>query len=233
MKVFCCHTLAHEVLLRSYFLPSLPEGFDPQIFTVDLAGPGDFSSVEYLECLYRKANLIERSMADHPNEVLIWSDVDVAFLDVSPSEITKILEESGKELLFQRETPRGDYVNPGFMVCRSTPHVLDFYRRVSQRMATAAVKNDQPIINEMLKTETSLPWGRLPAAFYARTHGWPPPARLAIYHANNTVGKDAIGQKIRQFEELNILRKHRWLALLWLGIQRVPGKLARLARGRN
>jgi hypothetical protein len=51
---------------------------------------------------------------------------------------------------------------------------------------------------------------------------------LALYHANCTTGRDGLGQKIRQLEELKWIRRHRRWALLWLGSPRVWRKVRRI-----
>jgi hypothetical protein len=229
LKLFCCFTPAHEILLRRYFLPSLPEGFEVEPVRVELEGAGDFSSREYLQCLEHKAELIMRSLEENPDVILVWSDIDILFLDATPAQVAQTFHELGREILFQREKRVGADVNPGLMVCRSTPGVLRFYRRVLAEMERTGEKNDQPIINRLLREGADLSWGHLPLSYYARSHGWPPPREMAVYHANLTLGKDALGQKIRQFEELKLMRKYRWPAIGWIGLKKTPRKLMRMA----
>ena len=90
--------------------------------------------------------------------------------------------------------------------------------------------NEQDAINRLLREDGRLRWGYLPPSFYARTHGWPPPRDLAIYHANETVGRDGVNQKIAQFQELRWMRQHGTWARVWSYVTKVPKRLSRLRR---
>jgi hypothetical protein len=84
-------------------------------------------------------------------------------------------------------------------------------------------------INRLLFTDSEavsgLTWGYLPLSYYARTHGWPPPRKLALYHANYTLGPDGIGQKFAQFREVDSLVRWGCPAYIWSIAKRIPGKL--------
>ncbi|MGC4016773.1 MAG: putative nucleotide-diphospho-sugar transferase [Luteolibacter sp.] len=225
MKVFCCFTPAHEILFSGYFQPSLPSDFEVHSTLLDLKGAGDFYSKEFLECIRRKIDLIVRSMEENDGQVILWSDVDIIFLDGTAADLEATYEASGKDILFQTESPKTPEVNTGFIVCRASPAVADFFRNVGARLAADPGKNEQAIVNEMLAEGIALSWGKLPVKYYARTHGWPAPADIFIYHANYTAGKDGIGQKIRQFRELHAVRRYGLPAKLWFGLKKVPKKL--------
>jgi len=228
VKVFCCYTPAHEVLFRDYFRKSLPAGFDLRATSLAIEGSGDFRSPEYLNCLERKLELIVASIRENPGEILVWSDVDILFLQPAAALLAELLETSGQEILFQREGPKVSHVNPGFVALRATPRVADFYGRVLAALRAGSQKNDQFIINPMLSAEKDLAWGYLPMTFYARTHGWPPPADIVIYHANETPGADGVGQKIGQFEHLLWVRKYGLFALALSCLRHVPKRLRRM-----
>ena len=85
----------------------------------------------------------------------------------------------------------------------------------------------------MLKENpTRISWTYLPWSFYARTHGWPPPRHLSLYHANATPGKNGVDQKMRQFREVEFLRRYGLPALLLTSAKYVPKRLWRLASER-
>jgi|GEM_PF-3452676 len=79
MKIHVCITPAHKILLDSVFLPSLPAGWDPVIHQIELTGPGDYLSEEFLQCIRRKTQLIVESLEDRSGDLVVWSDVDVCF----------------------------------------------------------------------------------------------------------------------------------------------------------
>lgn len=226
VKVFCCYTPAHEVLLREYFEPSLPDDFELVAHAVPTPGAGDFLSPEFLECIRRKIDLVIASLKDHPGEVILWSDVDIIFLRGSAHELLEELVSSGKDILFQTEGKLTKEVNTGFIVCRCGPSTIRFFEAIRDQLLSQPDKNEQWVANHLLqKGIENLEWGYLPMDYYARTHGWPPPKSIRIYHANYTLGKDGIGQKIRQFRELRLIRNYGLPVTILIGLGKIPRKL--------
>lgn len=230
MKVFCCYTPAHEILLRDHFAPSLPEDFELVAHSIPTPGRGDFLSPEFLECIRRKIDLVLISLRDHLGEIILWSDVDIIFLRGSARDLATELQASGKDILFQAEGKHTNEVNTGFIVCRSSPAIISFFESVRDQLLHQPDKNEQWVANDLLPHSGELKWGRLSLDYYARTHGWPPPKSIRIYHANYTLGADGIGQKIKQFRELRLIRKFGLPATLLLGALKIPSALARRLR---
>jgi len=208
MKIFCCYTPAHEVLLEDYFKPSLPADFELIAHPIQAAGPGDFLSPEFLECIRKKIDLVIRSLEENPGEIILWSDIDILFLRTSATALRTEFEESGKKILFQRESPSSREVNTGFILCRASEETLRFFETIRSRLLASPERNEQGIANDLLSEGYPILWGHLPNDYYARTHGWPPAPSIRIYHANYTLGADGIGQKIKQFQQLRVMRKY-------------------------
>ena len=122
MKIFCCYTKAHERLLEEFFRPSLDPQFELQATRLGIAGPGDFLSPEFMECVREKMELILASLRKHDGQIIAWSDVDIVFLEPVAEKLRHLLESSDSDILFQREGMRGADVNTGFFVCRAFPH---------------------------------------------------------------------------------------------------------------
>jgi hypothetical protein len=262
--LFCCHTPAHEVLYRQVFLPSVPQGFAVRSTVLGIDGPGDYLSDEFFRCIRAKLDLVVRSVEENSGDIIVWSDVDIRFFDLSPSALTAELESSACDVLFQRESPRMNDVNTGFFVCRCTTAVLEFFKTVRSELESHPEENEQMVVNRLLKKKcgmrirgcglgpdsllnkefemekpenekqnSQLPWGYLPRSFYARTQCWPPPANLSLYHANCTNGPDGVGQKVRQFQEIEWIQRHGQPARIWSILRRVPGKLSEILRKIN
>ena len=236
MRLFCCYTRAHEILYRQVFLPSVPKGFPLHSTLIDEPGAGDFLSPEFLRCIRRKIEMVEASLQATENELLAWSDVDIRLVNLSAEQLAGELANRGVDILFQRESPRIPDVNTGFFVCRPTDAVRSFFVRVRQQLDTDTAINEQMAVNRLLsilhKNELPL-WGSLPPSYYARTHGWPPPRHLMLYHANYTKGPHAVGQKLAQFTELDSILRGGSLARWWSILRRVPTKLLSLARAES
>jgi len=230
MKIFCCYTKSHERLLSEYFKPSLPDCLELHAIPRDGNGNGDFQSEQWTSCLHQKIDLVTESIMAHPGEIIIWSDIDILIFKPLAAELQNLLETSGKEILFQREGKHVTDINGGFYVFRASKATLAFFQQVRAGLAAHPDADDQLIMNSLLRTSTDFAWGYLPFSYYARTHGWPPPRDLTIYHANETVGKDAIGQKISQFREVLWIRKYGLLAQLISSLGKIPKRCRRLAR---
>jgi hypothetical protein len=231
MKLFCCYTPAHEVLFREYFRPSVPAGFLLSDYRLEIAGAGDFLSAEFLDCIRKKVGLIVRSIEDNPDDWIVWSDVDIVFLDGIESSLDRVTK--GPDVLFfQRESPRLPDVNTGFLVIRTCPQAREFFERIGRLLEEKPGLNEQMAANQLLQDGFSIPWSHLPNSFYARTHGWPAPRDAVLYHANYTKSADAVGQKIAQFRELAWIRRWGVLAWYWSCVRRIPSAAMRRISGR-
>src|SRR5690606_5521555 len=111
----------------------------------------------------------------------------------------------GLDIAFQKEGfgKWDDEVNTGVIFMRCNDRVRRFYEEVRRVMRDNPENNEQPVINELLAGKPDLRWKMLPTTFAARSHGGPLDLKDAVlYHANVTLGKDGVGQKTRQFEEV-------------------------------
>lgn len=234
MKLFCCYTPAHEALYAEVFRPSIPPGYEVRASVIDESGPGDYLSPEFLRCIREKLRLIVRSLDECGDEAVAWSDVDIRFVDLPPQRLLADFDSAGGEIVFQSESPRTRDVNTGFFVSRGTRAVRDFFARLGRELERDPAINEQMAANAVLQGQSvaeSLRWGCFPRAYYARTHGWPPPRSLALYHANYTKGSDAIGQKFAQFAELEKILQGGWPSWASSIIRRMPAKIFRGLQG--
>lgn len=205
IHLYCCYTEAHAVLFREYFVPSLTNNVIVHALRIDLAGPGDFLSTEFLDCIRRKIDLIIGSIDSHPGEIIIWSDIDIVLFGDIEQDIRAIFQQRPDlDMAFQREGFHTKDVNSGFIAMRCNASTKRFFEKVKETMLANPEKNEQPVANELLSGDEHLvTWDYLPLVYMARSHGWPPAyGPLKIYHANCTAGADGIKQKQVQFAEL-------------------------------
>lgn len=207
MKLYCVYTPSHEGLLRDWFLPSLPGGLELVALPLQIEGRGDFLGVDFLQCIRDKiANLI-LSIRDNDGSWILWSDVDILFFERAPQALNDVVAHAGAtRVFFQRERATGREVNTGFMLMRCCDETRRFFEDLGARLLREPDKNEQAIANEMLREGVAINWELLPDDFVARSHGWPPPARMSIYHANCTMGPNGVMQKIRQFRQVREIR---------------------------
>lgn len=194
-----------------------------------IGGDGDFLSSEYMECIRKKVEVIQRSIEQSRGRTLIFSDVDIRFYRPVQEDLTALLEESHYPILFQKEGRAVLDVSTGFFVCRCCDKVADLFDRVRVLLNERPEWHDQNAVNHLIKRGEFSDFGYLPFTYAARTHGWPPPRDARIYHANYTTGPDGVGQKIRQFAEAdNAIRGSelkRLLSMLRVGAGLGPQKL--------
>lgn len=232
MKIYSCYTSSHEELFDDYFHNSLPSSLESCAHFVDVDGPGNFQDVGFLETIKEKLHLIIESIEANPGSVIIWSDVDIAFLRDPTSSIEEMFDDDRDlDIAFQREGKIGKDVNTGFIVMRCSDRVKAFYEEVVDVMAANPHWNEQAATNHLLSGDCQANWAYLPMTFCARSHGWPPPQDRVLYHANVTSGADGVGQKKAQLRDLAFIDRHGTPALLWLGASRIARKvLRRLSR---
>lgn len=175
MRLYCCYTPSHERLFREVFKPSVPQGFELTAHRLELQGRALFLSPEFLEGIRAKVRLIAQSLRDHPGEVLVWSDVDVLFLDFTPGMARGLLQDSGNDLLFQRSTRTGPTLNSGFFICLSTPEMAALFQSTLERIEREPHRNEESVLNEVLPG-SPLPWGYLPPPFMSAPWAGLPPA---------------------------------------------------------
>lgn len=227
MKLYCCFTPAHQVLFDDYFLPSVPDGFSVTPNRIAIEGAGDFLSPEFVQCIWQKVDLILETVVENFGGIIVWSDIDIQCFELSVADLASELGDS--DVAFQREGRNTTDVNTGFIACRCNERTLAFFQKVKGALLQNPTTNEQHVVNELLRAgEPGIAWTHLPFTYYARTHGWPPPRRLALYHANGTMGSNGVWRKIQQFKELAFLRRYGIAALLLTSIKYAPRRLWRL-----
>jgi len=231
VKLYCVYTPAHEILLRDWFLPSVPDGFEVIASPLQISGAGDFLSEEFLRCIRAKIALMVESIRSNRGSWILWSDVDILLHQGTKDALDLIIRDAGgRNLFFQRETRVEREVNTGFILIRCGDLTEAFFHDVGVRLELETSKNEQAVENEMLRKGVDFDWGYLPVTFVARTHGWPPPRLMDIYHANYTVGPKGVEQKIRQFKAVKAMQRFGSPAIVYFTLRRCVEKAIELIR---
>lgn len=232
MKIYTCHTPSHEILYRRHFLPSLPAELVNVSFPLEPAGASDFGSPGFLQSIGAKMRLVIDSIEANRGDAILWSDVDIVFRRSPLGFLRELLEMHPEvDIWFQSEArdPGGD-VNAGFVLMRCNDAVKALYEAANAMMNASGQCNDQDALNRLLRSDAAPNWAYLPGGFFARSHGWPPRRDIFLYHANCTVGDDGVGQKIRQFRELETFWRYGWP---YVQYRRYRGKIEKLGRKAN
>ena len=206
MKLLIVVSESHRPLYEGWFLPGLPEGVYPEVLWIGEKGDGHYESEGWREGVMAKLTWVLRFCHACPGETFVLSDVDIQFFAPFSFEgLEKLLVESRRDILFQKESSRPDRaeVNTGFYIGRATPWVVSLLEEAVAQSRGSADRNDQSLVNSVLLEKADpLNWGHLPAVFYARSHGFPPPRGILLHHANMTA---SVADKIAQLQ-----RVRRW-----------------------
>jgi hypothetical protein len=177
----------------------MPPHLDSVPHCLDIDGHGDFHSDSYMDAIRAKMDLILDSIQENLDSVIVWSDVDIVFVRNPVPVIQEIFDIDGSlDILFQRENTHSHEVNAGFLAMRCSDILTAFYKLIAFELGRNRHADEQMVINHVLNGNCSVKWSLLPTSFYAKTHGWPPPDDLIIYHANYTHAPESVHKKIDQ-----------------------------------
>jgi hypothetical protein len=198
IKLFALST-PETAALERIFLNSIKDNWDVEVTRRPSFGNGngDFHSESYFKALSFKMQWTENLIGANLGRTIILSDIDIEFFRPCERIVRAKLENC--DAIFQSEYwPSDGTVNSGFVALNCNGNTLAFWKEVNSYPAKDFPFGDQSIINMLLrKKECQLAWDVLPNAIYAQSHRlWP--LSIALYHANCTVGKDSINQKLRQ-----------------------------------
>ncbi len=207
--MYAVYTKSHEVLIREFFLPSLPDDVDLRLSIYDVDGPGDFLDEGFIKTICHKLGLIIESVDQNEGEVIVWADVDIQFFNSFVEPVRELT--SRFDLCCQTETFANGDVNTGFIALRCNSDIHHFFERV-RNMVVESGRNEQPVVNELIDTGQmeGLGIGRFSHSFYAATHG-PPPENIILHHANDTAAlphKPSLQQKLEQLHSVRHMRGH-------------------------
>lgn len=106
------------------------------------------SNGHFLTGIGIKIYCLLKSLQAHPDQHILFSDVDLIVPDKKLAEKLKAYEKNDITAMVEKDT--SDEYNIGFMLVKSTPTVLQFFQTVLQRIHKE-VRLDQDVFNEECK----------------------------------------------------------------------------------
>lgn len=212
MKVLCVLTDSHRTLFDEYFIKTIPCPENVVVKSLPVEGDGSYGTKNWQLAVNAKTKFVVSYLksAEH-DKFFLFSDVDVQFFpSFNIDNLINELIESNKDILFQKETSGNDnIVNSGFYIAKISPELTNFFELVLKNLESSNFKSDQRCINKLLKN-SPISWGFLSSRYYARSHGFPPPATIFCHHANRepmVEGKIDQFELIKKYYESNLLSK--------------------------
>jgi len=158
MRMLALCTPSHEVLRDRWFLPTVPAGFDVEVTDVDQACPsGKYKSAGWSETVIHKFDLISEAIAAHPDETMVFSDLDVRFFDLTNADLVAELGDS--DIAFQRNSGNG-VICTGFFVFRSGAAVIRLVEEARELMRSGWKGDDQDAVNRVLGVRAAVGSGK-------------------------------------------------------------------------
>ena len=200
-SINCVVDELYQPLFNDFFKPSvgdyeITEHRLPRGSLVDKWG-----NKEFLAAIHFKLNKITESIKNgNPDEIVIWSDVDL-FFSAHPTVVIQDLLNITKDLdlAVSAESRHNNSINSGFIAIRCNAASLGFYKKFRD----AVIKSgwaEQNIMNDMLHSSNGLKWKRMPFRYWNTTIGLPYPASNMMIHVNS----------IQAFEHVVKVSKASW-----------------------
>jgi Nucleotide-diphospho-sugar transferase len=187
MKLYCVYSQQFVPLHQRFFEPSL-RAVSPDIQVISdvfqVGGNGDFRSAGFNQALIYKWKRGLEALHDNPNQVILFTDMDMIFHKPLTPAILSVLGDA--DIAVTPEAP-GDIrkcgVNVGVLALRSNSGVRQLVSRILDEMILRG-EWDQRAFNILLP-QSKLRWKLLPLTF--ANGRIPMTADSVLYHATCTV----------------------------------------------
>ena len=152
MFIYCFYTPSHEVLFKRFFAPSIPKAFEliAKSFKHQLCPTAAFAQIGWRETQLQKILFWIEAIKKNWQEIIVCSDVDAQFFEISPSLLVSTLGD--KDIAFQWN---GGYeaLCSGFFICKANQSTLDLFERIKNRLIKDTMcRGEQLVLNQILGT---------------------------------------------------------------------------------
>lgn len=220
LNVYALYTPSHEILVDTFFLPSLEKINDPYIKVIlhkeaeQSCQSAHFMHSGWTKTTIKKIKLILKAIEENWGNIFIFSDVDIQFFTPFKNIILELMENY--DLLIQKDNPKGTLCS-GFFACRANHKTRQLFSDVLQYMLQHEEISDQRALNRHIsrnetKNKYDISWNYLPTDLFFgggtftgkiwnQKSALPIPENPIMHHANWVAG---IEGKIKQ---LNYVKK--------------------------
>lgn len=142
MKIYTIHSDSHNKLYQDFFLPTLPKDLELNTSLIPQeCNTANFKEKGWSQTCYRKTDLFLQACDENPNDIFIFSDVDIQFF--SPNIVDILLEElQDYDIACQYDTGYLPYCS-GFFISRVNNRTIDLFSTINKRY----IEEDQTSLN--------------------------------------------------------------------------------------
>ena len=205
MKLISVYTPSHEILKDKWFLPSLRDDYELEIYPFDIQGDGKYLTPDWTRGVSFKAERIIEAIKQNWGQVIVYSDIDIQFFRPTKSVLLDAI--GGYDIVCQQNDSLGQLCT-GFWIAEANARTLALWESV--RECVKKEGRDQLAFNRLIRKEGMAGlcrYASLPAKFFCpgivERKLWKPgntfpiPKNIILHHANWTEG---IENKIAQLE---------------------------------
>ncbi len=203
----------YKPLFDKFFLPSIQNSPVPiNIYNSGIYGDG-FGKEFKQNIQFKIGKIIDSLKNKKPNQIVVWSDVDIIFCKTMPIILNDLLAHTkNQDISASPEHANGNYFNSGFLCVRSVEKNVLFFERLLQLISEKNI-TEQPEMNRLvcekfldIKVQT------LPIRYWNMTVGIyvSDPYLLHANYIPGFPGKDYVTRKINALNTL----KTRFIKLL-------------------
>lgn len=216
INIYALYTPSHEILVNSFFLPSLDTINDHGINIIiqkeeeQTCQSAQFMQTGWTKTTIKKIELILKAIEENWGNVFVFSDVDIQFFRPFKDVISELMQDY--DLLIQKDNPKGTLCS-GFFVCRANHKTKELFSDVLKYMQNHEEISDQRTLNRHIsrnktKNNYDISWDYLPTDLFFgggtftgkiwnQKSVLPIPKNPIMHHANWVAG---IEGKIKQLE---------------------------------
>lgn len=159
MKLYTFYTPSHEELINKYFLPSLSNNKEFDIIIKQfpqLCSDGEFMHNGWINTMMQKVEYHIQSCLENHNDIFVYSDCDVQFLNNEQVVETLLNELEDYDIACQNDVhPYFDRTTycAGFFICRGNNKTVNLFTSVLEEMKKRYPSmHDQEALNKNLNT---------------------------------------------------------------------------------
>jgi hypothetical protein len=164
MKIFTVVTKSHEGLLYTFLLALQSQTKLEPVILYNNNNGGCIGTNEWATVIDFKIQQVIKSIKENLNQIIIWSDVDIVFLNKNAE---RIIEESmqDKDICCMADNYIGSVLNGGFIAIRCSQKTLQLWNNIALFPKYTEKTYEQYALNSLVK-DSEIRYSVFPLTFW-------------------------------------------------------------------